>query len=99
MKKFLAYTLVAVFLGVVAMLAPFALFVSEIDISEMDTLAEPFYSSPAEYTQRMSSKTEQTRGITAATCSPDILFIAFMLVLSFVIAFGVMRHFMRKTIL
>ncbi|MDH5782985.1 MAG: hypothetical protein OEZ35_04905 [Candidatus Bathyarchaeota archaeon] len=98
MKKVLAYTLVAVLLGVVTMLAPFSLFVSEMDTNEMDTQAEPFYSSP-EYTQRMSSKTEQTRGITSATCSPDLLFIAFMLVLSFVTAFGVMRHFMRKTIL
>lgn len=99
MKKILAYTLVAVFLGVVTMLAPFSLFVSEMDTNETDTLAEPFYSSPTEYTQRMSSKTEQTQGITAATYSPDILFIAFMLTLSLVIAFGVRRHFMRKTIL
>jgi len=99
MKKILAYTLVAVLLGAVTMLAPFALFVSEIGISEMDTLAEPFYNSPAEYLKTRSSETEQTRGITAATYSPDILFIAFMLTLSLVIALGVRRHFMRKTIL
>jgi len=98
MKKILAYTFVAVLLGAVTMLAPFALFVSEIDISEMDTQAEPFYNSPAEYLKTRSSETEQTYGITAATYSPDILFIASMLTLSLVIALGVRRHFMRKTI-
>ena len=102
MKKILAYALVAVLLGVVTMLAPFALFVSEIDTSkmgtnEMDTQAEPFYSSPTEYLQRMPSKTEQTYGITPATYSPDFLFIAFMLTLSLVIALGVTSYFKRKT--
>jgi len=99
MKKILAYTLVAVLLGTVTMLAPFSLFVSEMDINEIDTQAEPFYNSPAEYLKTRSSETEQTCGITAATYSPDILFIAFMILLSLVIAFGVRRHFMRKTIL
>ena len=99
MKKILAYALVAVLLGVVTMLAPFSLFVSEMDTSEMDTQAVPFYNSPAEYLKTRSSETEQTYGITAATYSPDILFIASMLTLSLVIAFGVRRHFMRKAIL
>lgn len=93
MKKILVYTLVAVLLGVVTMLAPFALFVSE-----MDTQAERFHPSPTEYTQAMSSKTEQTQGIPSATLSSEIPFIAFMLTLSLVTAFSIMRHFMRKTI-
>jgi len=93
MKRILAYTLVAVLLGVGSMLAPFALFVSE-----MDTQAERFHPFPAEYTQAMSSKTEQTRGIPSATLSSEIPFIAFMLTISLVIALGVMRHFKRKTV-
>lgn len=99
MKRILAYTFVAVLLGVVTILAPFALFVSEMDTSEMDTFGEPFFTSPTpENTRTMSSKTEQTQGITSATYFPDILFIAFMLTLSLVTALGVMRYFMRKTI-
>ena len=97
MKKILAYTLVAVFLGVVTMLAPFAPFVSEMGTSQMDTYAERSYLPTTEYMQKAPSETEQIYGITAATYSPDILFIAFMLTLSLVIAFGVRRHFMRKT--
>ncbi len=93
MKKILAYILIAVLLGIVAMLAPFALFVSE-----MDTQAEPFFSSPSEYMKTRSSETEQTYEITSATYSPDILFVVFMLTLSFVISLGVRRHFMRKTV-
>ena len=93
MKRILAYTLVAVLLGAVTMLAPFALFVSEINMQ-----AGQFYFPTPEYMRTMSSKTEQTYGNTPATYSPDILFIAFMLTLSLVTALGVMRHFMRKTI-
>ena len=98
MKKILAYTLVAVLLGAVTMLAPFALFVSEMNIGEMDTPAEPFYSSPAEFMKARSSETEQIQGIAPATYPPDFLFIAFMLTLSLVIALGVMRYFKRKTV-
>ncbi len=93
MKKILAYTLVAVLLGVVTMLAPFTLF-----ISEMDTYAEPSYVLTPEYMKATSSKTETTYGITPATYPLDFLFITFLLILSLVIAFGVMRHFMRKTL-
>ena len=93
MKKILAYTLVAVLLGVGTMLTPFALFVSEIDMQ-----AEPFYSSPAEYMKTRSSEMEQTYGITPATYPPDFLFIVFMFTLSLVIALGVMRYFGRKTV-
>ena len=93
MKKILAYTFVAVLLGVVTMLAPFALF-----IREMDTQSEPFHPSPAEYMQTKSAETERTYGITPVTYPLDVLFIAFMLTLSLVIALGVMRHFMRKTV-
>jgi len=98
MKKILGYALVAVLLGVVTMLAPFSLFVNEIDISEVDTQDEQFNSPTPEYTRTLSTETEQTRGITSVTFSPDILFIAFMLTLSLVIAVGIMRHFRRKTI-
>lgn len=82
MKKILAYTLVAVLLGVVTMLAPLAL----------------FGPSPAEYMQTKSAETERTYGITPETYPLDVLFIAFMLTLSLVIALGVMRHFKRKTV-
>ena len=98
MKKILAYTLVAVLLGVVTMLAPFALFVSEIETNDMDTQAEQFFSPTPENMRTMPSKTEQTQGITPATYPLDVLFIAFMLTLSLVIALGVMRRFMRKTV-
>ena len=93
-KKILVYTFAAVLFGVVTTLAPYALFVSE-----MDTQAEPFFtSSTPENMRTMSSKTEQTQGITPATYPLDVLFIAFMLTLSLVIALGVMRRFMRKTV-
>ena len=98
MKKILAYTLVAVLLGVVTMLAPFALFVSETDTSEMDTQAERSYLPTLGFMQKAPSRTEKTYGITPATYPPDFLFIAFMLTLSLVIALGVMRHFKRKTV-
>ena len=96
MKKILAYTLVAVLLGTVTMLAPFALIVSEIGTSGMDTQAEQSYFSPTN-TRAMSSETEQIYGITPVTYPLDVLFIAFTLTLSLVIALGVMRYFMRKT--
>ncbi len=95
-KKVLAYTSVAVLLGIVTMLAPFALIVSEIGTSGMDTQAEQSYFSPTN-TRAMSSETERAYGIPPATYSPDILFIAFTLTLSLVIALGVMRYFIRKT--
>ena len=101
MKRILAYTLVAVLLGVVTMLAPFALFVSEIgtsqmDTSRMDTQPEPFYSS--ENMQKAPPKTEQTYGIQPMTHSTDIAFIVFLSVFSFVIALGVTSYFKRKTL-
>lgn len=100
MKKILAYTLTAVLLGVVTMLTPFAPFlsVSEMNTGKLDTQAEPFYSSPTEYMKARSAETEQIQGITPATYSPDILFIAFMFALSLIVALGVRRHFMRKAI-
>lgn len=80
MKKILAYALVAVLLGVAAMLFPFALFEGERDM------------------QARLSETEQAYGITSAVYPQDVLFIAFLLGISLVIALGVARHFMRKNI-
>lgn len=98
MKKILAYTLVAVLLGVATMQAPFALFISEMGTSEMDTEAERWALPTTEHMQKAPSKTEQIQGITSATCFPDILFIAFMLTLGLVIALGVMSYFKRRTL-
>ena len=81
-KKILVYTFAAVLFGVVTMLAPLAL----------------FRPSPAENMQTKSAETERTYGITPVTYPLDVLFIAFMLTLSLVIALGVMRRFMRKTV-
>ena len=102
MKKILAYTFVAVLLGVGMMLAPFALFVSEIDTGKvgtngMDTQAERSYSSPTEYLQGASLEIEQTYGIEPITRPADIMFIVFLPVFSLVIALGVMSYFRRKT--
>lgn len=98
MKKILAYTLAAVLLGAVMMLAPFAPFVGEMDENDMDTQAErSFFSLPD--TKAMSSETEESYGIASATYLPDSLFVAFMLGLSLAAAFGVMRYSMRKTVL
>ena len=99
MKKILAYTLVAVLLGVVTMQAPFALFVSEMDTNEMDTQAgrsRPYISTP-DYMQKAPPKTEKAYGITPVTHSTDTVFILFLSVFSFVIALGVMSYFKRKT--
>lgn len=98
MRKILGYALVAVLLGVVMMLAPFSLFVIEMDANEMLKQDEQFDSPTPENMRTLSAETEQTRGITSVALSPDIIFIAFMLILSLAIALGVMRHFMRKTI-
>ena len=98
MKKILAYTFAAVFLGVGMMLAPFTLFVSEMDTGEMDaTQAERFSLSPTEFMAKTPSKTEQTQGIEPVTHPSDTASIAFLPVFSFVIALGVMSYFKRKT--
>lgn len=91
MKRILTYIFVAVVLGVATMLAPFALF-----ISEMDTQAERFYTSPAEYMQTKSAETEQIYGIQPLTHSTDTAFIVFLSVFSFLIALGVASYFKRK---
>lgn len=101
MKRILAYTLVAVLLGVVTMLAPFALFISEmgtdqLDTSRMDTQPETFYSS--ENMQNAPSKTEQTQGIQPVTHPTDTVFIVFLSAFSFVVALGVTSYFKRKTL-
>ena len=101
MKRILAYTFVAVLLGVATMLAPFALFASEtgtsqMDTNRMDTQPEPFYSS--ENMQKAPPKTEQTYGITPITHSADLVSIVFLSVFSFVIALGVTSYFKRKTL-
>jgi hypothetical protein len=90
MKKILGYTLAAVLLGIVTMVAPFALFVGE-----TNTQAGLYPPSP-EFMRDAPSKLEETYGITAATHSADIMFIVFMSVLSFVMALGVMSYFKRK---
>ena len=97
MKRILAYTLVAVLLGVGSMLAPFALFVSEMDTSEMNTQAERSYLPTPEYMQKAPPKTEQKYGIPPVTHPTDTVFIVFLSVFSFVIALGVMSYFKRKT--
>lgn len=97
MKKILAYASVAVLLGVVTMLAPFALFVSEMGSIEMDAQAERSYPLEPQFMQKAPSKTEQAYGIPPATYPQDVLFIAFMLTLSLVLALGVMRHSVKKT--
>lgn len=94
MKEILMYSSLAILLGVATMLAPLALYVSEMD---MET--EPFFASAnPEDMRTMSSKNEQTQGITSAAYPVDVLFIAFVLALSFAMALGVMRYSMRKAI-
>jgi hypothetical protein len=97
MKKILAYTFAAVLLGVGMMLAPFTLFAIEMSANGMDTQAERSYSSPTEYLQGASSKIEQTYGIEPITRPADIMFIAFLPVVSLLIALGVTSYFKRKT--
>jgi hypothetical protein len=100
MKKALAYTLAAVFLGVATMLAPFALFVSESRLTGPLMLdSEPSFS-PLSLTESMRntpSEVEKMYGIAPATCAPDFLYLLFMLTLSLVTAFGVMLYLRRKT--
>lgn len=97
MKKMLAYACVAVLLGTVTMLAPFALFASETGIiSEGDRQFEPSLLSP-QNRQKAFSETEQLQGITPASFSPEIVFIIIMLALSLVTALGFMRYAASKT--
>ncbi len=97
MKKMLAYACVAVLLGTVMMLGPFALFAGETGtISERDGQVEPLFLTP-ESLQKSSSETEQMQGIAPASFSPDIVFIVTMFALSFAIASGFMRYAVRKT--
>lgn len=98
MKKTLAYTLAAVLLGVVTTLAPFALFVSEIDSNVLDTQAERSYLLPTpKYMQEAPPKTEEAYGITPVTHSTDVASILSLPVFSFIVALGVMFYFKRKT--
>lgn len=100
MKKILAYTFAAVLLGVVTMLAPSALFVSEMSgAAGTNTRGKTLDPTSTDYLQRMPAETERSYGITPATYSPDFLFIAFMFTLSLITALGVRRHFTRKTTL
>jgi len=100
MKKVLAYTFAAVLLGVVTMLAPFALFVGEMATSKMNTEAGRSYTPLSDFDmQKTPLLTEQAYGITPAIYPVDFLFIAFMLTLSLVIALGVMRYSKRRTAL
>ncbi len=105
MKKILAYTSLAVLLGVATMLAPFALFAGEMYTQAGQTLSpltsesrEKHPPTPDFYMQEAPSLTEQAYGITPATFPPDFLFIAFMVALGLVAALGVMRYFKRKTL-
>ncbi|MGD8506521.1 MAG: hypothetical protein PVF15_07660 [Candidatus Bathyarchaeota archaeon] len=99
MKKALAYTLAAVFIGVATMLAPFALFTGESRSYEPLMLDQqpPPPLSFAESMRNRPSEIEKIYGIAPATLAPDFLFLVFMLALSLVTAFGVMRYLRRKT--
>jgi len=99
MKKILAYTFVAVLLGIGMMLAPFALFVGEIDTGEVNTEAGRSYTATSDFDmQKTPLLIEQAYGITPAIYPMDVLFIAFMLTLSLVIALGVMRYSRGKIV-
>ncbi len=102
MRKILAYTSVAVLLGVAMMLAPFALFAGE--LYAQDGMPDVFTTeesksrafTPDFYMQEAPSLTEQAYGITPATFPADFLFIAFMVALGLVAALGVMRYLKEK---
>ena len=98
MKKAVAYTLAAVFIGVAAMLAPFALFASESSLWAPQVLDQQ-RPSPLSFAESMRNKPaeiEKIYGIAPATIAPDFLFLVFMLTLSLVTAFGVTRYLRRK---
>ncbi len=103
MKKVLAYTFAAVLLGVVTMLAPPVLLVSEIYAQAGRTLSPstseymPKYPLTPDFNlQEAPIITEHAYGITPATYPLDFLSIAFMLTISIVVALGVMRYSKRK---
>jgi hypothetical protein len=83
LKKILASIVLAVLLGVGVMLLPYHLLNDKI-------VEEGPYLRPA-----ISGGIAERYGLSSALY-PDVLFIAFMLALSFIIAFGVMRYSLEK---
>jgi len=97
MKRILVYTFAAVFLGILIALAPFAFYANEVDIADMNEQTQRASPFNPKFFQETSSKTEKLYVIPPATYPSEILFIAFMLILSLIIALGVRRYFMRNT--
>lgn len=87
MKKVLASAVLAVLLGVGVMLVPHRLFIGE-------TTEEEARTSP----ETLSRDTAEMHGLPPAS-RLDVLFLVFMLALSFVIALSVMRYSSKKTAL
>lgn len=91
MKKVLAYMLAAVLLGTVTMMAPFGLFIGQVD--------EKYSNLPptlTEDTRSFSAELEEKLGLSPARYPIDMLYIGCMLASSFAIALGVMRHSMKR---
>jgi hypothetical protein len=83
LKKILASTVLAVLLGISVMLLPYHMLNDKI-------VEEEPHLRPT-----IGEDTAETYGLTSASY-PDVSFIAFMLVLSFIIAFGVMRYSLKN---
>jgi len=98
MKKALVYTLTAVLLGAITMLAPFALFTVKKEPTKMDAQAERLGPFSQEFMRKAPEETEKAFGITPAKNPMDTIFVLLTLALSLIVAATVKRYFTKKTL-
>jgi len=96
MKKALVYIFVAVLLGTITMLTPFALFPAEKSVTGMDVTPKRLSPFTQESMRKAPVEIEKAYGITQASYPTDIFSILAILTLSFVVALAVKRYFTRK---
>ncbi len=93
MKKMLAYVLAAVLLGTAAMMAPFGLFIGQVNEKYSN-----FPPTLTEDTRSFSVELEEKLGLSPATYPIDMLYIGGMLVSSFAVALGVRRFSTKRAV-
>jgi hypothetical protein len=97
MKKALIYTLAAMLLGAITMLAPFALFTVKKGATKMDAQAERLSPFSQEFMRKAPSETEKAFGITPTKNLIDTTFVLFTPALSLIVALATKHYFTKKT--
>lgn len=102
MKKVLVYTVTAVLLGIVTMLAPLGLFVGQMNQKAgwYPEEARPRFV-PVSVPETLSEETDRKFGVIEAaqlSYPLDISFIVFMLVFSLIMALSITLYLRRRTL-